>query len=170
MSSSTQPVLPPRDHRTRRFCFSRPGRALRSGCSSLGASSSASACSVFRVRSTGIRLRRSGVTRLRLDGCSRTESPSRNCTQRNERHRARPTSRRSTGATAAGASSRRSRARCCRAASSAISSRTRRSPALQDVSFTVPRGRTLGVIGRNGSGKSTLLKLVAGITKPTSGT
>jgi lipopolysaccharide transport system ATP-binding protein len=42
--------------------------------------------------------------------------------------------------------------------------------ALQDVSFTAPAGRTLGVIGRNGSGKSTLLKLVAGITKPTSGT
>jgi len=42
--------------------------------------------------------------------------------------------------------------------------------AVQDVSFTVPAGRTLGVIGRNGSGKSTLLKLVAGITKPTSGT
>src|SRR5690606_20091090 len=42
--------------------------------------------------------------------------------------------------------------------------------ALQDVSFTVPRGQTLGVIGRNGSGKSTALKLVAGITKPTSGT
>jgi ABC-type polysaccharide/polyol phosphate transport system ATPase subunit len=42
--------------------------------------------------------------------------------------------------------------------------------AVQDVTFTVPPGRTLGVIGRNGSGKSTLLKLVAGITKPTSGT
>ncbi|MEO8077523.1 MAG: ABC transporter ATP-binding protein [Acidobacteriota bacterium] len=41
--------------------------------------------------------------------------------------------------------------------------------ALQDVSFVVPKGRTLGVIGRNGSGKSTLLKLVAGITKPTAG-
>jgi ABC-type polysaccharide/polyol phosphate transport system ATPase subunit len=43
-------------------------------------------------------------------------------------------------------------------------------PALNDVSFTVPRGSTFGVIGRNGSGKSTALKLVAGITKPTSGT
>jgi ABC-type polysaccharide/polyol phosphate transport system ATPase subunit len=42
--------------------------------------------------------------------------------------------------------------------------------ALDDVTFTVPTGRTLGVIGRNGSGKSTLLKLVAGITKPTTGT
>jgi len=42
--------------------------------------------------------------------------------------------------------------------------------ALNDVSLTVPKGRTLGVIGRNGSGKSTLLKLVAGITKPTTGT
>ncbi len=42
-------------------------------------------------------------------------------------------------------------------------------PAVRNVSFTVPAGRTLGVIGRNGSGKSTLLKLVAGITKPSVG-
>lgn len=42
--------------------------------------------------------------------------------------------------------------------------------ALADVSFDVAAGQTLGVIGRNGSGKSTALKLVAGITKPTSGT
>ncbi|MEZ5316682.1 MAG: ABC transporter ATP-binding protein [Vicinamibacterales bacterium] len=43
-------------------------------------------------------------------------------------------------------------------------------PALQDVSFQVPAGCTFGVVGRNGSGKSTALKVVAGITKPTSGT
>ena len=42
--------------------------------------------------------------------------------------------------------------------------------ALQDVSLRVATGETVGVIGPNGSGKSTLLKLVAGITKPTSGT
>ena len=42
-------------------------------------------------------------------------------------------------------------------------------PALRDVSFAVPKGSTYGVIGRNGSGKSTALKVVAGITKPTSG-
>ena len=41
--------------------------------------------------------------------------------------------------------------------------------ALADVSFAVPKGSTFAVIGRNGSGKSTALKLVAGITKPTSG-
>src|SRR5688500_19967095 len=43
-------------------------------------------------------------------------------------------------------------------------------PALTDVSFKVQKGSTFGVIGRNGSGKSTALKLVAGITKPTTGT
>ncbi len=41
--------------------------------------------------------------------------------------------------------------------------------ALSDVTFTVERGETFGVIGANGSGKSTLLKLVAGIFRPTTG-
>src|SRR6266576_1299318 len=43
-------------------------------------------------------------------------------------------------------------------------------PALTDVAFSVPKGSTFGIIGRNGSGKSTALKVVAGITKPTTGT
>jgi len=43
-------------------------------------------------------------------------------------------------------------------------------PALKGVSFAVPKGITFGIVGRNGSGKSTMLKIVAGITKPTSGT
>ena len=41
--------------------------------------------------------------------------------------------------------------------------------ALQDVSFEVSRGTTLGIIGKNGSGKSTLLQLVCSVLTPTSG-
>jgi ABC-type polysaccharide/polyol phosphate transport system ATPase subunit len=41
--------------------------------------------------------------------------------------------------------------------------------ALKGVSFAVRQGCTFGIVGRNGSGKSTALKLVAGITKPTTG-
>jgi ABC-type polysaccharide/polyol phosphate transport system ATPase subunit len=41
--------------------------------------------------------------------------------------------------------------------------------ALRGVSFSVRPGCTFGIVGRNGSGKSTALKVVAGITKPTTG-
>ncbi len=41
--------------------------------------------------------------------------------------------------------------------------------ALDDVSFVVPSGTTVGLLGHNGSGKSTLLKCVAGTLRPTSG-
>ncbi|MCI8650802.1 MAG: ABC transporter ATP-binding protein [Anaerotruncus sp.] len=41
--------------------------------------------------------------------------------------------------------------------------------ALNNVSFTVKKGETLGLVGRNGAGKSTMLKVISGILKPTEG-
>ena len=35
--------------------------------------------------------------------------------------------------------------------------------ALKGVSFTVPKGKIVGIIGKNGSGKSTLLRTIAGV-------
>jgi ABC-2 type transport system ATP-binding protein len=41
--------------------------------------------------------------------------------------------------------------------------------AVDDVSFTVAQGESIGLMGLNGSGKSTLLKLISGVMKPDSG-
>ena len=41
--------------------------------------------------------------------------------------------------------------------------------ALDQVSFDVHRGETVGIIGTNGSGKSTVLKIITGVLQPTMG-
>lgn len=42
--------------------------------------------------------------------------------------------------------------------------------AVDDLSFSLPQGKVVGIVGENGSGKSTTLKLMAGLIKPTRGT
>ncbi len=51
-----------------------------------------------------------------------------------------------------------------------LSARDHEFDALKNVSFSVARGQTVGIVGRNGSGKSTLLQLICGTLSPTSGT
>ena len=46
---------------------------------------------------------------------------------------------------------------------------TRDVQALKDVSFAVPHGMSLGVVGSNGAGKSTLMRVIGGIMPPTEG-
>lgn len=48
---------------------------------------------------------------------------------------------------------------------------TRRGPykVFEDISFTLQRGRNIGILGRNGAGKSTMIRLISGAERPTTG-
>ena len=50
-----------------------------------------------------------------------------------------------------------------------VSFRYMKKPILQDVSFSIPVGKIIGLVGENGSGKSTLLKVLSGSLRPSNG-
>jgi capsular polysaccharide transport system ATP-binding protein len=53
--------------------------------------------------------------------------------------------------------------------SKAYSTRRGRHKVLTDVTFSLARGRNIGILGRNGAGKSTLIRLISGAERPSSG-
>lgn len=53
--------------------------------------------------------------------------------------------------------------------SKTYATRSGRHKVLDDVSFTIEKGQSVGVCGHNGAGKSTLLRLIAGVEQPSSG-
>lgn len=46
----------------------------------------------------------------------------------------------------------------------------RKKKTLENITFNIKRGESVGIIGHNGAGKSTILKIITGIIKPTAGT
>ncbi len=50
-----------------------------------------------------------------------------------------------------------------------LTKRYRAAPAVNDISFTVPRGATVGLLGGNGAGKTTTIAMLLGLLVPTSG-
>lgn len=50
-----------------------------------------------------------------------------------------------------------------------VSKKYVKQPVLNNISFTLPIGKIIAIVGENGSGKSTLLKLMSGLSLPTSG-
>lgn len=77
--------------------------------------------------------------------------------------------RRSGGSSAGAYTTFKSRLLRCFSGSSASTLADRSFKAISNLTIRIPKGASVGVIGRNGSGKSTLLKLITGIYRPTSG-
>ena len=50
-----------------------------------------------------------------------------------------------------------------------VSKRYRNATALHDVTLTIPRGSTLGLVGQNGAGKTTAIRILMGTLAPTAG-